>query len=85
MEQEFAHSKDKNKNNAINALDAMDIDLEKEIQEIKDNLKQDHSKDGKSIDMSELKDAITVDTQNVERNTDTIFGHVQDKSLMTSG
>ena len=85
LEQEFTHNKDKTKENKMTALDAMDIDID-EKQEIKENLtEKERPKDGKSIDMTELKDAITVDTLNVERNTDTIFGHVKDKSVIVAG
>ena len=85
LEQEFTHNKDKTKENKMTALDAMDIDID-EKQEIKENLtEKERPKDGKSIDMTELKDAITVDTLNVERNTDTIFGHVKDESVIVAG
>ena len=73
--QEFAHTKDKKKENARNALDAMDIDQkleeQKNINEIEDKNEQ---REGKSLDMSKLKDAITVDTHKVPRDTETVFG-----------
>ena len=73
--QEFAHTKDKKKENARNALDAMDIDQkleeQKNINEIEDKNEQ---REGKSLDMSKLKDAITVDTHKVQRDTETVFG-----------
>ena len=86
LEQEFARSKDKTNDNAINALDAMDVDSEEKEREIKEDVKEkEKSKEGKSIDMADLKDAITIDTQTVERNTDTIFGHVKNESLALTG
>jgi len=88
LQQEFAHNKDKkNKDKTLNALDAMDID-DKENKDIQSNIDQtdeeNTKKDGKSIDMTELKNAITVDTEHVERNTETIFGHVQDELIVSS-
>ena len=88
LQQEFAHNKDKNKDKTLNALDAMDID-DKENKDIQNNIDQKDieeipKKDGKSIDMTELKNAITVDTEYVERNTETIFGHVQDEPIISS-
>ena len=80
--QEFAKDNRKNDKNSINALDAMDVDDKpEELQKIKEheNLEQ---RDGKSLDMSKLKDAITVNTENVERNTDTIFGRTEDQSVI---
>ena len=75
ISQEFAHSKDKK--NTKNALDAMDVDNDEKPQmnDVEDIQDEDEKKrEGKSLDMSKLKDAITVDTSTVERNTDTIFG-----------
>merc|ERR1719219_3069527 len=38
-------------------------------------------REGKTLDMSNLKDAITVDTLTVQRNTDTIFGSTNEVPL----
>ena len=80
--QEFAKDK-KNDKNSINALDAMDVDDKpEELQKIKERDNVEQQRDGKSLDMSKLKDAITVNTENVERNTDTIFGRTEDQSAI---
>ena len=83
--QEFAHTKDKKKENARNALDAMDIDTKmeekKNFNEIED---KNEEREGKSLDMSNLKDAITVDTHKVERDTETVFGQ-SNQVLMGNG
>merc|ERR1711935_1047473 len=80
--QEFAHTKDKKKENARNALDAMDIDTKmeekKNFNEIED---KNEEREGKSLDMSKLKDAVTVDTHKVERDTETVFGQSNQVSM----
>ena len=80
--QEFAKDKKNKDKNSINALDAMDVDDKpEELQKIKEqDLEQ--LRDGKSLDMSKLQDAITINTENVERNTDTIFGRTEDQSAI---
>ena len=75
--QEFSHSKDKL--NTANALDAMDIDNEEKPKfkqnENENELQQEEQqREGKTLDLSKLKDAITIDTENVQRNKDTVFG-----------
>ena len=83
--QEFAHAKDKKIENARNALDAMDIDTkldeQKKFNETEDTPEE---RDGKSLDMSKLQDAITIDTHKVERDTETIFGK-SNQSLTETG
>ena len=83
--QEFAHTKDKKIENARNALDAMDIDTkldeQKKFNETEDTPEE---REGKSLDMSKLQDAITVDTHKVERDTETIFGK-SNQSLTETG
>ena len=81
--QEFA--KDQKNDNTINALDAMDVDDKPdELQKIKEH-ENTEQREGKSLDLSKLQDAITVDTENVERNTETIFGRTVDQSLISKG
>ena len=54
----------------------MDVDTKLDEQKKFDEKIEENpdERDGKSLDMSNLKDAITVETQKVERDTETIFG-----------
>ena len=64
----------------------MDVDTKLD-EEKKFNEKTEENPDereGKSLDMSNLKDAITVETQKVERDTETIFGQ-SNQAIADSG
>jgi hypothetical protein len=89
LEQEFAHAKDKHldKDNLEKAMDLMDIEKKpKAKKDQKEEPPEDsqNQKEPTTLDLSKLKDAIKVDTQTVERNTDTIFGRTNEVPVAIS-